>query len=134
MSHSHSGDVGVLLVDDHPAVRKSLKLLLQDAGLQVSEASDGTEALTECRRLRPRIVILDICMPQVNGFECAREITTMFPDIGVVFLTSQACDEYARAALQFGGAPLLLKKDAVFGLVPAIDALLQGKTRVSRAS
>lgn len=130
----HSGEIKVLLVDDHAAVRKPLKLLLRDAGFQVRETSGAQAALRGCREFRPHIVLLDVTMPDWNGFECAREIAKIAPGAKLIFLTTHACEEYERAALQFDGAPLLLKKHAALGLADTIEFVLRGQTRLRRAS
>jgi DNA-binding NarL/FixJ family response regulator len=66
----------VLIVDDHPSFRATARLLLAAEGFDViGEAADGATALAETRRLRPEVVVLDIQLPDTDGFKVARQIT-----------------------------------------------------------
>jgi DNA-binding NarL/FixJ family response regulator len=78
----------VLIVDDHPSFRSSARRLLQDAGYEVvGEAPDGASALTAARELRPAIVLLDVQLPDLDGFEVASRLAGD-PDPPTVVLTS----------------------------------------------
>jgi DNA-binding NarL/FixJ family response regulator len=128
-------DVSVLVVDDHPAIRRSLRKLLHDSGVQVvGEAGDGEEAVRLCERLHPDIVVLDIAMPVLNGFEAAQQIAEGCPDTKIIFLTAHALEEFAKEAFRLGGVGFVAKKQAATGLPAAIEAALQGKTYDSRKS
>jgi len=78
----------VLIVDDHPSFRSSARRLLEDAGYDVvGEAPDGASALAAARELRPAIVLLDVHLPDIDGFEVALRLTGD-PDPPAVVLTS----------------------------------------------
>jgi DNA-binding NarL/FixJ family response regulator len=64
----------ILIVDDHPSFRASARIVLESEGfVVVGEAEDGASALTECCRLRPQVVLLDVQLPDTDGFDvCAR--------------------------------------------------------------
>lgn len=135
MSSERGRDVRILVVDDHAAVRKVLIRLLHDSGLVVvGEAADGQEAVDKCDRLRPDIVLLDISMPLLNGFEAAREIARLCPTVKVIFLSGHASPGYAEAAIQAGGAAFVSKDHAAFRLVEAIEAALAGRTYIDGKS
>jgi two-component system, NarL family, nitrate/nitrite response regulator NarL len=128
-------DVRILVVDDHAAVRKVLIRLLQDSSLLVvGEAVDGQEAVEKCEHLRPDIVLLDISMPLLNGFEAAREIARLCPTVKVIFLSGHASQGYAQEAIRAGGAGFVSKDHAAFTLIEAIEAALAGKTYINGSS
>ena len=65
----------VLIVDDHPSFRKTARVLLEAEGFTVvGEASDGTTALTEICRLRPEVVLLDVGLPDLDGFDVCAQV------------------------------------------------------------
>jgi two-component system, NarL family, invasion response regulator UvrY len=135
MANVRGCDVRVLVVDDHPAVREVLVRLLQDGGLRViGEATDGQEAVRQCELLRPDIVLLDISMPRLNGFEAAREIARLCPTVKVIFLTGHCPEGYAQEAIRAGGAGFITKKNAAFCVLDAIEAALAGKTYINGES
>lgn len=68
--------VTVLIVDDHPSFRATARLLLEVEGYDVvGEARDGAEAIEEAQRLRPDLVLLDVNLPDIDGFEVATQLT-----------------------------------------------------------
>jgi DNA-binding NarL/FixJ family response regulator len=86
----------VLIVDDHPEFRRSARALLEDEGFIVAgEARDGQEAVSLATRLRPDIVLLDIQLPDVDGFEVAERLAASVAPPMVVFISS-------RSAASFG--------------------------------
>jgi DNA-binding NarL/FixJ family response regulator len=134
MSNTH-GDVSVLIADDHPAIRRSLRDLLQDAGVQlVGEAANGQEAVRQCERLHPDVVVLDISMPVLNGFEAAEEIAIRCPATKIIFLTGHELEEYVGAAFRVGAVAFVHKQHVVPGIIEAIEAVLEGKSYISGES
>jgi CheY-like chemotaxis protein len=77
----------VLIVDDHPGFRRFARKLLEAGGLHVIEASDGLDAVASAARLRPELVLLDIQLPGLDGFEVAARLAAI-PEHPVVVLTS----------------------------------------------
>ena len=99
----------VLIVDDHPAFRASARALLEAEGLAVvGEAADGAGAVAEASRLHPDVVLLDIQLPDIDGFEVARRVTAAV-DAPAVVLTS------SRDAADFGA---LIASSGARGFVP----------------
>ena len=92
----------ILLADDNKNIREYCRRELEDDGYRVVLACDGSEALRLTSRLRPDLIILDICMPGVDGLEALDGIRATQPDVPVVFFTSfeDVCsrDERARYA------------------------------------
>src|SRR6185436_13619795 len=78
--------ISVLIADDHMIVRQGLKHLLQTAAdIQVvGEAQNGFAAVRETQNLMPKVVILDIAMPQLNGIDAARQIHRLVPSVGIL--------------------------------------------------
>ncbi|HEX7103610.1 MAG TPA: response regulator transcription factor [Nitrolancea sp.] len=124
--------VRVLVVDDQALVRAGFRLILNTHhDLEVvGEAMDGTQAITEARRVRPDVILMDIRMPQMDGIEATRRILNDGSNCRIIMLTTFDLDEYVYAALQAGASGFLLKDvspeqlTAAVRLVAAGDALL----------
>ena len=125
--------VRVLLADDHALVRAGIRALLNAIeGVEViAEAGDGREALQLIQELRPDIALLDITMPDLNGFEVLAETTRQFPDLRLIILTVHESGEYAIQALRAGAAGFLPKSAAANELQEAIETVRRGDTYVS---
>jgi DNA-binding NarL/FixJ family response regulator len=125
--------IRVLLADDHALVRAGIRALLNTIeGVEViAEAGDGREALRLMQELHPDIVLLDITMPGLNGFEVLGESTKQLPDLRVIILTVHDAGEYAMQALRAGAAGYLPKTAAANELQEAIETVSRGDTYVS---
>ncbi|HEX7140254.1 MAG TPA: MEDS domain-containing protein, partial [Vicinamibacterales bacterium] len=115
----------ILIADDHPAVRRSVRSLVesQDDWTVCAEAADGTEAVEQSERTRPDVVLLDVSMPGLNGFEAAREIRRNRPGARVVMLTMHKSDELDEEAKRAGARAVVDKGDAARTLIRAIEAV-----------
>lgn len=104
--------IKVLIVDDIPILRQGLKAILgQDEEISVvGMAADGDEALKQCRKLRPDVVLMDMRMPEYDGVYGTRQIKNSFPDTKVLVLTTFDDDETVEAALQGGADGYILKE------------------------
>jgi DNA-binding NarL/FixJ family response regulator len=122
--------VSILIADDHELVRKGIRTVLEArTGWQVvAEASDGREAVKKIQELKPRVAILDISMPLLNGLEATRQIAKIAPQTKVLILTMHEADPMIQQILQAGARGYLLKSDASLDLVSAVEALLRNKT------
>jgi len=115
--------VNVLLVDDHNIVRQGLKALLaaeQDITV-LAEAQSGREAVNLAARLRPEVIVMDLAMPLLNGWEATRQILKAVPAARVVVLSTYFDDEHVQQAIAAGAAAYLIKQTAAVDLVKAIE-------------
>jgi CheY-like chemotaxis protein len=101
----------VLLVDDETAIRTICRVNLETDGMAVVEAADGAEALERVRDAKPSLVLLDVMMPEVDGWKVAEELATdsATRDIPVVFLSARAAREDRARAQELGAVGYILK-------------------------
>jgi two-component system, NarL family, response regulator NreC len=119
----------VLLADDHAILRAGLAMLVRaQPDLEVvGEASDGVEALEKIRALKPDVVILDLTMPRMNGFDALREIVREIAHARVLVLTMHDDPAYGRSLLAAGALGYVTKKAADRELLTAIRAVREGR-------
>ncbi len=118
------GPLSVLLADDHPLFADSLEALFStERGLKiVGRAENGEEAVKLAEKLRPNVVLMDISMPVLNGFEAARRIRETAPDTCIVFLTGSNSPADLAEARAAGAAGYVTKDRIATELVDAIYA------------
>lgn len=90
------------------------------------EATDGAEAVQAAKLLKPDVVVLDVTMPVLNGFEVAREIRSTLPETAIVILSGNADKVFIEQAKKIGIRCYVAKTKAGESLVKAIDAAVQG--------
>jgi DNA-binding NarL/FixJ family response regulator len=117
----------VLLADDYIPFLESVSRLLAAAFDVVAIAGDGRQALDLARRLRPDVVVLDISMPDLNGFQTLEQLRRDGPETRVVFLTMHGDDELVVAAINAGAHGYVLKSRIHLDLISAIDHALAGR-------
>jgi DNA-binding NarL/FixJ family response regulator len=119
------GRVRILIVDDSERWRRSVHALLSIIPhLEVvSEASDGLEALEKCEEFRPDLVLLDIHLPKMSGFEVARRLSELSPSTKILFLSSYQSPEVMKEALKVGSG-FVVKADAARDLLPLVKAMI----------
>lgn len=124
-----SDAIRVLLVDDHPLVRAGIRRVLESRpGLTVvGEATNGAEALRLIQGLAPDIVVLDLAMPEVDGFDVLDRLRRRSGTLRILVLTMHAQAEYVRQAIDAGADGYLLKESAVQELLTAIDTVRSGR-------
>ena len=127
--------IRLLLVDDEDLVRFGLRTILDltDDIDVVGEASDGAQAVSAARALRPEVVLMDIRMPRVDGLAATRQILDQPDPPKVVILTTFHLDEYVYSALQAGASGFLLKDTPPRQIVAAIRAVAAGSEMLSPA-
>jgi len=127
--------IRILLADDHTVMRNGLRLLLErQANLTVvGEASDGRETVRVAEAVSPDVVVMDIAMPNLNGIEAARQITSTHPETAIVILSMHSDESYVIRALKAGARAYLLKDSAEGDLIAAIHAITEGKSFFSPA-
>ena len=125
----------ILLVDDHEVVRLGLKSLLEhnDQFEVVAEAGTAKEAVAQVEKYHPDVVLMDIRLPGASGIEACEEITTRWPDVRVVILTSYAEDEMLFSAIRAGASGYVLKQIGAEGLITAIEAACRGEALLDPA-
>jgi DNA-binding NarL/FixJ family response regulator len=125
----------VLLVDDFEAFRQSVcSMLLRTGKFQViGQAADGVEAVQKAEELQPDLILLDICLPRLNGIAAVPQIRTVAPESKILFLTGLDLPEMVEEALSTGTSGYVIKSEAGIELVEAIEAVMQGGQFVSRA-
>lgn len=124
--------IRVLLVDDHRVVRDGLELLLAQADHVdvVGSCADGAASASECERVRPHVVLMDLAMPDMDGVTATRVIRDRFPDVHVLVLTSFLDEDLLRGALEAGASGYLLKSVGQTELVAAIRAAARGEATI----
>src|SRR5574341_945802 len=117
-----------MLVDDHEIVRAGLRMLLQaQADIEiVGEVEEGGAAVSKARELMPDVVLMDISLPDIDGFEATQQIKRALPNIAVLALTMHESDEYFFKMLQAGASGYVPKKAAPTDLVTAIRTVHGG--------
>ena len=123
----------VLVVEDHNLVREALRALIEEnPSLEVvGQAHDGSEALSLAEQTRPDLVIMDIMMPNLNGFEATRGMTQLPRPPKVVILSQYNRVDYVLQALISGASGYLLKDAAADELLLAIRAVSDGELYLS---
>jgi DNA-binding NarL/FixJ family response regulator len=116
----------VLIADDHEAVRKGVcSILGSRKDLEVcGEAEDGRDAIEKARELKPDVVILDITMPVLSGFEAAREIRKTM-SVPILILSMHESNQLIEEARKIGVQGYVTKTEAASTLLLAVDALLR---------
>jgi DNA-binding NarL/FixJ family response regulator len=125
----------VLIADDQALVRVGLRKIL-DAEAEsdvVGEVSNGAEAVSEARRLRPDLVLMDIRMPLLDGIEATRRIVTAQPGTRVLILTTFGLDNYVYDALRAGASGFMLKDAPPEEIVAAVRIVANGEALLAPA-
>lgn len=125
--------IQVLLADDHALVRAGIRALLEkiDRVEVVGEAGDGLQALELIKQLGPDVVLLDLTLPGLSGFEVLEEARERFPSVRIIVLSVHDSEEYAFHALRSGALGFLPKSAASAELEVAIERAVRGKKYLS---
>ncbi|HTL57513.1 MAG TPA: response regulator transcription factor [Candidatus Limnocylindrales bacterium] len=128
-------NITVLLADDHNIVRQGLKALLTAESdiTVVAEAQTGREAVTLAAQLHPEVVIMDLAMPLLNGWEATRQILKGTPSAKILVLSTYNGIDHIRQAIAAGAAAYLIKQTAASDLVKAIREVRKGNAYFSPA-
>ncbi len=125
--------ITIVLADDHPIVRQGLRMMIEtDENLHVvAEASDGAEALELIKKNQPDVAVLDIDMPEKDGFTIVREMQKKNFKCEVIFLTMHSDNDIFLSAMDLGVKGYLLKDSAVRDIVKGIKAVAKGDFHVT---
>lgn len=119
----------ILIADDHPIVRKQVRSILErHPRFEIcGEAQDGAKAIEEAQRLKPDVVVLNVEMPVLNGFEAAREIKAKLPESAIVILSLNADRHLVEEAKKIGARAYVAKTKAGAALVKAVEDAVIGE-------
>lgn len=117
----------VLIVDDEPNIVLSLEFLMQQAGFDVATAADGETALQQVRTQAPDLVLLDISLPGISGFEVLETLRQepAFKQLPIVMLTAHGREVEKEKGLALGADDYITKPFSTRQLVEKVQALLQ---------
>ena len=120
----------ILLADDHEVVRHGMRAILQTrCDWEVcGEARDGMEAVAMAEQLNPDVIVMDICMPNLNGLEATRQILRKNAGQKILIVTVTDTEQVLRTALEAGARGFVLKSDAARDFVSGVEALQQDST------
>ncbi len=121
----------VLLADDHRLLLEAFHKLLEPTVTVVGAVADGHALLEAASRLRPDIIVLDVGMPLLNGFEAGRQIKQKIPEVRLIFLTVNEDPDFVTEAFRAGASAYLLKKSIGTELFHAIQQVMIGHTYVT---
>lgn len=118
----------LLLVDDHAIVRAGLRMLLESQPDMeiVGECENGRDAIQRALQLKPDVILMDIAMPDMPGYEATRAIKQQLPNVTILALTMHESDEYFFEMLSAGASGYVPKKAAPTELVNAIRVVHEG--------
>jgi DNA-binding NarL/FixJ family response regulator len=116
----------ILLADDHKMFSQGLQSLLEDEFDLVGAVADGKTLVEAAGRLNPDVIIVDISMPVMNGFDAVRRLRNQGNNASIIFLTMHADDRLLAEAFRCGGAGYVLKQSAGEELISAIRQVLAG--------
>jgi DNA-binding NarL/FixJ family response regulator len=123
--------VRVLLVDHNQAILARVETVLSPARVVVGSATDGKTAVSAALKLEPEVVVLDISMPGMSGFEVAARLRTEGSSAAVVFLTVHDEEELVSAARQSGGIGYVVKPRIGSDLLTAVKEAHAGRSFIS---
>ncbi|MFX1561986.1 MAG: response regulator [Promethearchaeota archaeon] len=113
----------ILIVDDEEGMRETLCELLRLKGYQAETAKDGYEAVERISDLKPRIVILDIRMPGMNGVETLRKLKKIMPNLTFIMMTGYSVQHLGREALREGAITIIEKPFSIVKLINIIKSV-----------
>ncbi len=116
----------ILLVDDDPNILKVLSMRLEKTGYEVDSISDGFMALEKIRKDRPDLIILDLMLPEIDGYKVCRmlKFDEAYKDIPVIMLTGRTQEEDRKKGLQMGADAYIVKPFESKNLLMKIEELL----------
>lgn len=126
-------EIQILVADDHPVFRRGLAMMIAtDQTLKVvAEASNGKQALELILKIQPEIAILDVNMPELTGFDIARELQNYSLATRIIFLTMHNDEGMFNTALDLGVKGYLLKESAIEDIVAGVKAVANGENFIS---
>ena len=127
--------IRILVVDDSPDWQRFLLArFASNCDLKIiAVANDGLEAVQKAAELQPDLLLMDLNLPVMNGFDATRRIREVSPNCKVLFLTQNASRDLVSAAFEAGACGYIVKSDSGADLVPGIKAVFENQQFVSRS-
>jgi DNA-binding NarL/FixJ family response regulator len=121
--------IRAVVVDDHPAILEAICAVLEVQGLVevVGQASDGVEAVHAVAELKPDLVVMDVCMPRMNGLETASVLLQHFPEMRVVLMSGEPSAELREQCRAAGADGFVFKVDFAAEFAPLVRGLFAGQ-------
>ena len=121
--------IRILVADDHPTILEMVKNILKaHRGFEVvGEARDGQHAVSLAESLKPDVIVINVTMPKMSGFEAARRIRVHVPDSAIVILSSHKDQQFIEEARKAGANGYVGKSDADEQLIRAIESTVKGE-------
>jgi len=117
----------VIIVDDHPVIRFAVKMLLERNEMEVvAETNNGVDAIQKTRECLPDLVLLDIGLPKIDGFQVLERLRTLNLQLKILVLTSQSSSHFAQRCKQAGADGFVTKSDDMSELLDAIKMVMRG--------
>lgn len=128
-------EIKIIIADDHPIFRSGLKGVIEkERNIEVvAEADTGTEALEKIKELKPAIAVLDLDMPEMDGFAVAEELQKLQLPVSIVILTMHKSEAYFNAAIDLGVRGFVVKDGAASEIVGCIKTVASGNQYFSPA-
>jgi two-component system OmpR family response regulator len=117
--------VHVLVVDDEPNIVDVISMALRFEGFDVESAATGTDAIAAVAARRPQLLVLDVMLPDIDGFEVARRLASARADVPIIFLTARDSTEDVVRGLTLGGDDYVTKPFSLEELVARIRTILR---------
>jgi two-component system OmpR family response regulator len=124
----------VLVVDDEPNIRELVQVALKFHGCSVTTAASGQDALRQAETTRPDLIVLDVMMPDMDGFEVCRRLRAAGNEVPVIFLTARDTSSDTVTGLAIGGDDYVTKPFSVEALVARVRAVLRRASRTGGAA
>jgi DNA-binding response OmpR family regulator len=121
----------ILLVDDEPSIIQLARMYLERENFRVEAAGDGEAALESVKRLNPDLIVLDVMLPKVDGFEICRRLRTEGSPVAILMLTARDEDIDKILGLELGADDYLIKPFNPRELVARVKAILRRSERAS---
>jgi len=125
MEANRNGSARILVVDDEPNIVDVISMALRYEGFEVDAAGSGAEALAKVRDTRPHVLLLDVMLPDMEGFEVAKRLGAEHAHVPIIFLTARDATEDRVRGLTVGGDDYVTKPFSLEELVARVRALLR---------
>lgn len=124
----------ILIADDEASLRDALGIILRQAGYEVMFAADGAEAVERFMRERPDLVVLDVMMPRLSGFEVCEALRAISPEVPLLMLSAKGAVDDRRSGLRAGADDYVVKPFDDEELLLRIEALLRRREQAGAAT